>query len=420
MAHLFRSFGTGEERSGSLSKRGRKLGHVEYLFLVLCSILGVVSLGWGLQDSVVDITIVESAVGSGAVCLDGSPPAYYLDIGSGEGANNWLLFHEGGAWCQNADDCLQRSYTQLGSSTQMPASMTFVGMLSNSPVESPDFYNWNRIYLKYCDGGSFNGDVSDPMRVANSSINGTGPFIFLRGQRIWEALMEDLMEKGMKNAQKALLSGCSAGGLTTFLHCDQYRDLMPTTTLVKCVSDAGFFLDIPDVSGVQTIEAFFDNVVQVHNMTANLPKYCISAGEAARCIFPEYIIPGLETPFFVLNAAYDSWQISNILVPPSADPTGIWNNCKSNLALCSEAQLQVVQGFRESLLEKLQPLLESEQDGAFIDSCYRHCQALDDGLWNGLSPLVDNKTISKAVEDWYFERNSTKVIDCPFPCNPCQ
>ncbi|KAK8939840.1 hypothetical protein KSP40_PGU016882 [Platanthera guangdongensis] len=42
---------------------------------------------------------------------------------------------------------------------------------------------------------------------------------------------------------QALLSGCSAGGLASILHCDKFRDLLPATTKVKCFSDAGFFID---------------------------------------------------------------------------------------------------------------------------------------------------------------------------------
>lgn len=42
---------------------------------------------------------------------------------------------------------------------------------------------------------------------------------------------------------QALLSGCSAGGLASILHCDEFRDLFPTSTTVKCMSDAGMFLD---------------------------------------------------------------------------------------------------------------------------------------------------------------------------------
>ena len=45
------------------------------------------------------------------------------------------------------------------------------------------------------------------------------------------------------NELQALLSGCSAGGLASILHCDEFEDMLPHTTKVKCLSDAGMFLD---------------------------------------------------------------------------------------------------------------------------------------------------------------------------------
>lgn len=42
---------------------------------------------------------------------------------------------------------------------------------------------------------------------------------------------------------QALLSGCSAGGLASILHCDKFRYLFPKATKVKCLSDAGMFLN---------------------------------------------------------------------------------------------------------------------------------------------------------------------------------
>lgn len=43
----------------------------------------------------VNITVLQSAVAKGAVCLDGSPPAYHLDRGSGSGAKKLACFHAG-------------------------------------------------------------------------------------------------------------------------------------------------------------------------------------------------------------------------------------------------------------------------------------------------------------------------------------
>jgi hypothetical protein len=43
---------------------------------------------------------------------------------------------------------------------------------------------------------------------------------------------------------QAFLTGCSAGGLATFIHCDDFRALLPKESSVKCLSDGGFFLDV--------------------------------------------------------------------------------------------------------------------------------------------------------------------------------
>lgn len=43
------------------------------------------------------IVLTEAAESSGAVCLDGSPAAYYFSQGTGAGADNWLIHFEGGA-----------------------------------------------------------------------------------------------------------------------------------------------------------------------------------------------------------------------------------------------------------------------------------------------------------------------------------
>lgn len=98
--------------------------------------------------------------------------------------------------------------------------------------------------------------------------------LYFRGQRIWQAAMDDLMAQGMRYANQvlilpqlimfslaldfgnnlcflattqfyqALLSGCSAGGVSTILHCDEFRGLFSGSTNVKCLADAGMFLDL--------------------------------------------------------------------------------------------------------------------------------------------------------------------------------
>ena len=59
-----------------------------------------------------------------AVCLDGSPGAFYFRPGSGSGANKWYIHHQGGGWCESLDDCRGRSFSNLGSSKKYGKTMT--------------------------------------------------------------------------------------------------------------------------------------------------------------------------------------------------------------------------------------------------------------------------------------------------------
>ncbi|KAG8375263.1 hypothetical protein BUALT_Bualt10G0082300 [Buddleja alternifolia] len=357
----------------------------------------------------VDITYVQSAVAKGAVCLDGSPPAYHLNRGSGAGINNWLVHIEGGGWCNNATTCLARRNNRLGSSKQMVKQLAFSGILSNKPQFNPDFYNWNRIKVRYCDGASFTGDVEEVDPATK---------LYYRGARVFLAIMEDLLAKGMKNAENAVLSGCSAGGLTSILHCDSFKALLPIGTKVKCFSDAGYFINTKDVSQAQHIEAFYNDVVTTHGSAKNLPQSCTLKMKPSLCFFPQNAARDIRTPLFITNAAYDSWQIKNILAPGVADPHGLWHNCKADITKCSASQLETMQGFRLDFLNALNELGVSRSRGYFINSCYAHCQTEMQETWlRSDSPMLSNKTIAKAIGDWYHDRSPFQKIDCPYPCD---
>ncbi|XP_015570617.2 pectin acetylesterase 12 [Ricinus communis] len=358
----------------------------------------------------VGLTLIRSAGARGAVCLDGTLPGYHLHRGYGSGANSWLIQLEGGGWCNNIRNCVYRKKTRRGSSKYMEKQLAFTGILSNKPQENPDFFNWNRVKLRYCDGASFSGDNEN--KAAQLQF---------RGQRIWLAAMQDLMSKGMRYANQALLSGCSAGGLASILHCDEFRNLFPRRTRVKCLSDAGLFLDAVDVSGGRTLRNMYSGVVGLQGVQNNLPRICTNHLDPTSCFFPQNIIGNVKTPLFILNAAYDSWQIQSSLAPPSADPHGYWNECRKNHAKCSAPQIQFLQGFRNQMLRAIRGFSMSKQNGLFINSCFAHCQSERQDTWFADdSPVIGNKAVAIAVGDWYFDRSGVKLIDCPYPCdNTC-
>lgn len=358
----------------------------------------------------VPLTLIQEAAAKGAVCLDGTLPGYHLHRGYGSGANSWLIQLEGGGWCNTIRSCVYRKTTRRGSSTYMEKQLPFTGILSNKAEENPDFFNWNRVKLRYCDGASFSGDTQNEAAKLN-----------FRGQRIWLAGMEDLMSQGMSKANQALLSGCSAGGLASILHCDEFGDLFPKTTKVKCLSDAGLFLDATDVSGGHTLRDMFGGVVGLQELQKNLPSTCTDHLDPTSCFFPQNLVANVKTPLFLLNAAYDAWQFQESLAPKSADPHGNWNECKLNHAHCNTSQIQFLQDFRNQMLNAVKVFSSSNKNGLFINSCFAHCQTERQDTWFAAdSPHIGNKGIAKSVGDWYFDRAAVKAIDCPYPCdNSC-
>ncbi|WVZ71349.1 hypothetical protein U9M48_019942 [Paspalum notatum var. saurae] len=246
----------------------------------------------------------------------------------------------------------------------------------------------------------------------------------------------------MASADQALLTGCSAGGLAAILHCDQFRAFFspqpPTqdddsggagtgTTVVKCLADAGLFLDAYDVSGGRTLRSYFSDIVAMQGVAPNLPPACTARLDTTSCFFPENVIDGVQTPVFLLNAAYDAWQIQESLAPSGADPGGGWRACKSNRSACNASQIKFLQDFREQMVAAVSKggFSGSRSNGLFINSCFAHCQSELPATWNwnwnnnaaGASPAIQNKGIEKSVGDWYFGRAQVKAIDCPYPCD---
>ncbi|MED6114623.1 Pectin acetylesterase 3, variant 2 [Stylosanthes scabra] len=359
------------------------------------------------QPLMVPITVINGAAAKGAVCLDGTSPAYHFHPGSGSGANSWLIHLEGGGWCNTIRNCVFRKTTRRGSFKFMEKTLPFTGILSNKPEENPDFFNWNRVKIRYCDGASFAGDSQNE---ANQ--------LQFRGQKIWLAAIEELMSKGMQKANQALLSGCSAGGLASIIHCDEFGSMFPKSTKVKCLSDAGFFLDAVDVSGGHTLRNMFGGVVTLQEVQKNLPKSCLNQLDPISCFFPQNLIQHVQTPLFLLNAAYDAWQVQESLAPHSADPSGSWKDCKTNHAKCNSSQMQFLQDFRNQMLNDVKDFTRSSATGLFINSCFAHCQSERQDTWFADdSPLINDMPVAIAVGDWFFDRKTIKAVDCAYPCD---
>ncbi|XP_042048308.1 pectin acetylesterase 11-like isoform X1 [Salvia splendens] len=379
--------------------------------LVALTILCLVMAGIE-ADQKVTVSLLDSAIAKGAVCLDGTPPAYAYSPGFGDGIDNWHVILQGGGWCWDVTECLNRSKNDLGSSAKLISkvngSVTFGGMLEANSTLNPDFYNWNVFKIFYCDGSSFMSDVEDVDPKYNLTY---------RGARIYDAMMDELLRIGMGNAKNALLSGGSAGGLATTLHCDKFQSLFHITTRVKCVSDSGFFIHGEHFLGADWRESFFYRVVSTHGLTNMLPTSCTSKFSPTLCLFPENLVPDIQTPLFLIESAFDAYQIGVTLFPNRSPK---WTSCIHNLMSCNWTEIEIMKGFRFILINTLKSAIanSSSRRGYFVHSCYRHghmeeisgstCSLI---VGNGLANKCIFQNIAEAVGDWYFDRSEFQEMD---------
>lgn len=153
--------------------------------------------------------------------------------------------------------------------------------------------------------------------------------VYYRGQRILWATLTALLDLGLSSASTVLFSGCSAGGLATFLHADAVGAWLaknaPTVTKFRAVPISGFFLLHKSVEGKPVYQEEMALTFVTHNASGGVNAACISGManpvERWRCMMANYTYTHITTPTFVLNSAYDWWQSMCILASAPVRPT---------------------------------------------------------------------------------------------------
>ncbi|GER54743.1 pectinacetylesterase family protein, partial [Striga asiatica] len=316
-----------------------------------------------------------------------------------------MIYMEGGAWCTSPSECLERSKGWLGDVYSRPRRAYFDGMLENNKTYNPDFYNWNRVYIVYCDGSSFLGDVEEVDPQTN---------VTYRGSRVFDAVIEDLFAKGLNNAENVILSGSSAGALATILNCDTFSARLPNAKRVKCLSDSGFFLHATNLPGAKEREDYFTQVVNLHGLEKFLPASCTSKRNPGQCLFPEYLVEDIQTPLFILESSFDYHQLREMLTPYIGGGYDEWHDCIYNLTLCNSTQIGIFQEFQQTFINTLQNLKFSASRGMYVHNCYLHTHIYlkSESVCSAVGKnTLENKSVAEAIGDWYFDRRSFRDID---------
>jgi hypothetical protein len=307
---------------------------------------------------------------------------------------------------------------------------------------NPYFCNWSFIYAQYLDGTSRSGDALAPVTVNGSTI-------FFRGHRILNETLKALLSRGgpgagvpsIATASRLLITGSSAGGLTSFLHADEIASAVRAVNArcdVRVMPEVGFFIDGQSIwAGRHLMTEVFSSVATFSNVTGGNPGQvnaaCVAATPAAlrwQCFMAQYTLPYLNTSSFVVNSMVDQWQTSNILAP---NPTyvralstyGPFIPCiKAPTTVasstCNATQAAQWTGYGQQFLQALAearqavPAPVAARSGGVITSCPIHTT-----LIGGLSRKikVGGATLYEHIVSWMEGRSGWK-IDEAYPGNP--
>jgi len=221
-----------------------------------------------------------------------------------------------------------------------------------------------------------------------------------------------LDHRGLARASEVVVSGCSAGGLGAFLHCEHWAKRVRTegsnaSAKVVCMPDSGLFRDYQGYSEEWVSHAthYNDHLRWVfEQMNSSVNADCV-AGEtaagrpASNCIFAEHTMKYLNTPTFPLQSEYDQWQSLAVL--------GILKNSTQKIP-DSPQQEALINEFGKNMTAVVRAnLLTKPQHSIFLDSCYHHC-----GGWGHYHAGPGNQTQPSAMLEWY---NGLDTLDSATP-----
>jgi hypothetical protein len=190
----------------------------------------------------------------------------------------------------------------------------------NAKGESLDM-DCTSLYMPYGDGASFSGYRADPYPVSANSTER----LYFRGYKNLEATIDWALQHGLANATELVVTGVSAGGLSSFLHMDlisaRVKAVNPAIN-VRGAPVVGFFLDHANFAN-STAASYTTQMAYIYhmqNLTFGSDGGLMDSCKAAFPKTPHYCFMSphmqrfVKTPFFVFNSRFDLWQLSNILV----------------------------------------------------------------------------------------------------------
>ena len=356
------------------------------------------------------IPIIELDDSYNAKCLDGSNYRFNFIQGHGDGKNKFFLYLEGGGWCGQetlgdnfVQSCYERSKTSLGSKIGFINSLVIsrlVRLLSSKEKYNPNFYNWNKVFVRYCDGSSFFSDRT-------YEINGTKVYMYGKNN-LFGVLNYLKYNYNFTNADSVVLSGFSAGSFSTMIYANYIESLTTKKNNTFIISDSGFFYDLDEKKLkvnrlVQKAYEYSTNHTEIVNL---FNYYCDKEyieKEPWKCLSGEYFIYNVKVPILSFQNVYDAW-ITRVI-----NGNDCWFN-KNYIKNCSNEQLDKIYSEGNLLIEKIHKYKRYDHITLFYYRKIGHMLTYYNWIWDDKNFAIDGLTINDIIKLWYETVSSGKEM----------
>ena len=359
--------------------------------------------------------VVEIDNSTGAKCLDGSNYKFYYSAGHSSGEHKFMFFFESGGFCgydglSIGASCYRRCQmaSRLCSSDDWGENNTDyiqtnpMGYFSSMQDHNPKFWNWNKIFISYCDGSNYQGYREDPY-LYNDTL------LWFRGYNNTISIFEYARTHlGLFNASEVFVAGASSGGQASFYWTAFLQNYLPKSVNLMGLSDSGFFIDIyNEMTNCSLLRYLMKEITNFTNsVQLDLFKNCRYANtqEIWKCLIPQYVSLDITVPFFIANSQEDYAAMSTLY--------GI--TCiAEGIETCSNLEKKHINKVREKFLKIILKLKKKKPDwGFWLRSCFDHAYFsslawYESGMevFNGELEIESN--LKGALYDWY---NDGKIL----------
>jgi hypothetical protein len=278
--------------------------------------------------------------------------------------------------------------------------------------------------------------------------NATTSLYFRGAANLRAALQHAASRFAITQPAEVVVTGGSAGGLSTTLHVDAIGRALGAASTVG-LPQCGWFpqWDAPcagpsGAGGMCNATGDFYSAVALHNATGALSAACRGAqgapGQEWRCFLAEVATPYVQAPLFVWQSKFDHFQLSEFLGADCARQQA-YNPPWAPAPVCSRNNSAAIVAYGEYFMRTLQPLLAAPglRRGVYLTSCVLHGMSYDQLTVGdnaagelGTTPSVAFNTWYRAVlrgegaapsvdNDWkWVEDREVPRVDNPLACPP--